>query len=213
MRPIPSITKIGDILLAAMDGNSTKVSPQQRARWAIGRTEWVSLTHDILPTVAVTVVTYFVTLAAAPKGTPIDKWAVGAPLVAGVVALVGAYVLLNLIEVTVNYVKAGPRLRIEEEERLQESLIASGEDSTMKAWLRQQLTRPEFHICFAAAFGSVTQRYPTRDVDVVVQLEAGSDERVRAAGLGIKELGRTLWESFSSPSTSSCSRGPRPTRC
>ena len=86
--PIPASAAIGDILLAAMDGNSTKVSPRQRARWAIGHTECVDLTHDILPAVGVAVVTYFVTLATAPKGTPIDKWAVGAPLIAGLIALV-----------------------------------------------------------------------------------------------------------------------------
>ena len=182
-----------------MDGNSTKISPRQRARWAIGHTGWVSLTHDILPAVAVAVVTYFVTLATAPKGTPIDKWAVGAPLVAGVVALVVAYLVLNLVEVTVNYARAGPRLRIEEDQRHQDSLIAGAQDSTITAWLRQQLARPELHIRFAAAFGSVTQTYPTRDVDVVVQLEPGSDDRVRAAGLQVKALGRIFKAEFQLP--------------
>jgi hypothetical protein len=182
-----------------MDGNSTKVSPRQRARWAIGHTGWVNLTHDIVPAVAVATVTYVVTLATAPKGTPIDKWAVGAPLVAGVVALAGAYLLVNLIEVTVNYVKAGPRLRIEEDQRRQGSLIAGAQDSTIIAWLRQQLVRPEFDIRFAAAFGSVTHTYETRDVDVVVQLEPGSDDHVRAAGLRLKKLGRTFMAEFQLP--------------
>lgn len=197
--PIPSIATIGDILLAAMDGNSTKVSPLERARWAIGHTGWVSLTHDILPAVAVAAVTYVVTLATAPKGTPIDKWAVEAPLIAGVVALMGAYLVLNLIEVTVKYAKAGPRLRIEEDEQRQDALIAGAQDSTITAWLRQQLARPEFHVRFAAAFGSVTQTYPTRDVDVVVQLEPGSDDRDRTAGLRVKALGRTFEAEFHLP--------------
>jgi hypothetical protein len=56
------------------------------------------------------------------------------------------------------------------------------EDSTITEWLRQQLAKPEFHILCAAAFGSVTQTYPTRDVDVVVQLKPGSDHRIRMAG-------------------------------
>jgi hypothetical protein len=196
---IPSIATIGDILLAAMNGNPAKISARQRARWAIGHTEWVSLTHDILPAVAVAAVTYVVTLATAPKETSIDKWAVGAPLVAGVVALVATYLLVNLVEVTVNYARAGPRLRIEEEERRQDSLIADAQDATITAWLRQQLARPEFHVRFAAAFGSVTQRYPTRDVDVVVQLEPSSDDRIRAAGLRVKELGRTFTAEFQLP--------------
>jgi hypothetical protein len=197
--PIPSSATIADRLLAAMNGDSTKVSLRQRARWAIGHTEWVSLAHDIVPAVAVAAVTYIVTLATAPKGTPPDKWAVGAPLVAGVVALVGMYLLLNLIEVIVKYVRAGPRLRIEEDRRRQNSLITGGQDSTMTAWLRQQLARSELHVRFAAAFGSVTQTYPTRDVDVVVQLEQGSDHHVRTAGRRVKELGRTFEAEFHLP--------------
>jgi hypothetical protein len=196
---IPSSATIGDILLAAMNGNPAKISARQRARWAIGQTEWVNVTHDILPAVAVAAVTYLVTLATAPKGTPIDKWVVGAPLVAGVVALVVVYLVLNLIEVTVNYSKAGPQLRKEEEQRRQDSLIKGAEDSTMTAWLRQQLARPEFHIRFAAAFGSVTKTYPTRDVDVVVQLEPGSDDRDRTAGLRVKALARTFTAEFQLP--------------
>lgn len=187
------------MLLAAMDGNSTKVSPRQRARWAVGHTGWVSPAYDILPAVATAVATYVVTLATAPKGTPIDKWAVEAPLVAGVVALVGAYLVLNVIEVIVKYVRAGPRLRIEEERRRQDSLIAGAQDSTITAWLRRQLARSEFPVRFAAAFGSVTRTYPTRDVDVVVQLEPGSDQRVRAAGLRLKELGRIFEAEFQLP--------------
>ncbi len=196
---IPSSATIGDILLAAMNGNSARVSPRQRARWAIGQTEWVNVTHDILSAVAVAAVTYLVTLATAPKGTPIDKWAVGAPLVAGVVALVVVYLVLNLIKVTVNYAKAGPQLRIEQEQRRQDSLIEGAQDSTMTAWLRQQLARQEFHIRFAAAFGSVTKRYPTRDVDVVVQFEPGSDDRDRTAGLLVKALARTFTAEFQLP--------------
>ena len=114
--PIPSIATIGDILLAAMNGNPAEISARQRARWAIDQTEWVNVTRDIVPAVAVAIVTYLVTLATAPKGTPIDKWAVGAPLIAGVIALAASYLVLNLIEVTVNYAKAGPQLRKEEEQ-------------------------------------------------------------------------------------------------
>jgi hypothetical protein len=182
-----------------MDGNSAKVTPRQRARWAIGQTKSVDVTHDVLPAVAVAVVTYFVTLATAPKGTPIDTWAVGAPLVAGVVALVVTYVVLNLIEVTVNYTKAGSKLRIQQDQEGQASLIVGARDATMTAWLRQQLARRELDIRFAAAFGSVTQTYETRDVDVVVQLGSGSDDRIRAAGLRVKALGPTFKAAFRIP--------------
>ena len=182
-----------------MDGNSTKISLRQRSRWAIGHTGWVSLSHDILPAVAVALLTYFVTLSTAPKGTPVDKWAVGAPLVAGAVALVGTYLVVNLVEAIINFARSGPRLRIEEDRRRQDSFIVGAEDSTMTAWLRQQLAKPEFHILFAAAFGSVTQTYTTRDVDVVVQLKPGSDHRIRMTGLQIKGLGRSFKAEFHLP--------------
>jgi hypothetical protein len=197
--PMPASATIGDILLAAMNGNPAKISARQRARWAIDQTEWVDVTHDIVPAVAVAIVTYLVTLATAPKGTPIDKWAVGAPLVAGVIVLVVVYLMLNLIEVTLNSAKAGPRLRIEEDKRGQESLIKGGEDATMTAWLRQQLARPELHVRFPAAFGSVTKTYRTRDVDVVVQLEPGSDDRDRTVGLRVKALASTFTAEFQLP--------------
>lgn len=182
-----------------MDGNSTKISPRQRSRWAIAHTGWVSLTHDILPAVAVAALTYFVTLATAPKETPVDKWAVGAPLVAGVVALGGTYLVVNLVEVIINYARSGQRLRVEEDRRRQDSFIVGAEHSTMRAWLRQQLAKPELHVLFAAAFGSVTQTYPTRDVDVVVQLKPGSDHRIRKAALQVKGLGRTFTAEFHLP--------------
>jgi hypothetical protein len=179
-----------------MDDNRARISPRQRARWAIRHTGWVSPAYDVLPAAAAAAATFVVTLVTAPKGTPVDEWSIGAPLVAGVVALLGTYLLVNLIEFAVRYAKAGPRLRIEEDRRRQDSLIANADDLTITDWLGQQLVRPEFHVRLAAVFGSVTQAYPTRDVDVVVQLQPGSDRRVRTAGLRLKELGRNFEAEF-----------------
>lgn len=67
------------------------------------------------------------------------------------------------------------------------------------AWLRQQLARQEFHIRFAATFGPVTQTYPTRDIDVLVQFKPGSDDRNRKADLRVKALARTFTAEFQLP--------------
>jgi len=133
-----------------------------------------------------------VTLLTAPAGTPIDKRAVGFPLAAGVIALVATFLVVNLIKFSVKCVKAGPRLRIEADREGQDSVIATAQDTTIMDWLRQQLGRREFHVRLAAVFGSITQAYPTRDVDVVVQLQPASDRRIRTLGLRLKELGRAV---------------------
>lgn len=133
-----STTRV-DILLAAMDGNSSRISLRQRGRQALAHTGWLSPTHDVLPAAGAAVATYVVTLVTAPTGTPVDKRAVGFPLAAGVIALVGVFLVVNLIEFTVNFVKAGPRLRIEADRRRQDSLIATAQDTTIMEWLRQQL--------------------------------------------------------------------------
>lgn len=185
-----------DILLAAMDGNSSQISLRQRGRQALARTGWLSPTHDVLPAAGAAVATYVVTLVTAPTGTPVDKRAVGFPLAAGVIALVGVFLVVNLIEFTVNFAKAGPRLRIEADRRRQDSLIATAQDTTIMEWLRQQLGRQALHVCFAAVFGSVTQAYPTRDVDVVVQLDAVEEGRIRELGLRLKGLGHTFETEF-----------------
>ncbi len=188
-----------DIVLVAMDGNSSRISLRQRGRQALAHTGWLSPTHDVLPAAGAAVATYVVTLITAPTGTPVDKRAVGFPLAAGVIALVGVFLVVNLIEFTVNFVKAGPRLRIEADRRRQDSLIATAQDTTIMEWLRQQFGRQALHVCFAAAFGSVTQAYPTRDVDVVVQLDAVGEGRIRELGLRLKGLGRTFEAEFGLP--------------
>jgi len=175
-----------------MHGTSSPISLRQRARWALDHTGWPSLTHDILPAVSAAVATYVVTLLTAPAGTPIDKRAVGFPLAAGVIALVATFLVVNLIKFSVKCVKAGPRLRIEADREGQDSVIATAQDTTIMDWLRQQLGRREFHVRLAAVFGSITQAYPTRDVDVVVQLQPASDRRIRTLGLRLKELGRAV---------------------
>lgn len=181
-----------------MDGTSS-ISLRRRARWSLHHTRWLSLTHDILPAVAAAVATYFITLVTAPAGTPIDRRAVGYPLGAGVVALAAVFVLVNLVEFTIKCAKAGPQLRIEADQGGQDSLIATAHDTLIKDWLRQQLGRPEFHVHVAAVFGSVTQAYPTRDVDVVVQLKPASDHHVRKQGLRLKGLSRSFEKEFGLP--------------
>jgi hypothetical protein len=177
----------------------SRISLRQRARWALHHTGWVNPTHDILPAVGVAIVTYVVTLITAPAGTSVDRRAIGFPLGAGVIALAMTFVLVNLIEFIVKCVSAGPRLRTESERRRQDSLIATAQDTTSKAWLEQQLGRTEFHVRLAAVFGSITQAYPTRDVDVVVQLKPASDHSIRKHGLRLKQLGRTFQAEFSLP--------------
>lgn len=115
------------------------------------------------------------------------------------VALAATFVMVNLIKFAVKCVKAGSQLRIEADQRRQESLIAAAQDTTIKDWLRQQLSRAEFHIRLAAVFGSVTRAYPTRDVDVVVQFRPASDHRIRKLGLRLNDLGRTFEAEFSLP--------------
>jgi predicted nucleotidyltransferase len=181
-----------------MDSTS-QASLRQRAQWALRDTGWLSPTHDILPAVSAALATYVVTLITAPAGTPVDRRAVGFPLAAGVVALAVTFVVANLIEFTVKYVKVGPRLRIESDLQRQDSLVATAQDTTIKNWLAQQLSRAEFHVQLAAAFGSVTRAYPTRDVDVVVQLKPASDRRIRKLGLRLKELGSTFEAEFGLP--------------
>ena len=45
----------------------------------------------------------------------------------------------------------------------------------------------------------MTRAYPTRDVDVVVQLDPAPDHRIRTLGLRLKELGRTFEAEFGLP--------------
>lgn len=179
--------------------NTSRISIQQRVLWALTHTGWLSPTHDILPSVSAAAATYVVTLLIAPPGTPVYHRAVGFPLAAGAAGLTGTFIVINIIEFTVKCVRAGPRLRIEADRRAQDSLIASAQDTTIKDWLRQQLTRPGFHVRFAAVFGSVTRAYPTRDVDVVVQLELATDHRIRKLGLRLKELGHDFKTEFDLP--------------
>lgn len=187
-----------DILLVAM-GSTSQISLLQRARWALQHTGWLSPTRDVLPAVSTALATYVVTLVTAPKGTPVDHRAIGFPLAAGVVALVVTFVVINLIEFAVKYVKSGSRLRVEGNQLRQNSLIAAAQDATFKDWLTRQLARAEFHVRLAAVFGSVTRAYSTRDVDVVVQFKPASDRHIRERGLRLKELGRTFKAEFGLP--------------
>ena len=107
--------------------------------------------------VVVAIVTYVVTLMTAPKGTPVDRRAVGYPLAAGVIALIAVYVVVNLVEFAANTKRAGPRLRVEVEQRRQDALVEGSRDTIMKDWLRMHLAQLSFDLQFAAAFGSVTE--------------------------------------------------------
>jgi hypothetical protein len=189
----------GRTLLGAMTRKHTKVPVRQRASWAAEHTRWTSLPYDILPSAVVAMVTYVVTLLTAPKGTPVDKRAVGFPLIAGVLALVATFLVVNAIEFAVRYVQAGPRLRIDEDQRCQGKLIEASKDVTIKGWVRQHLVHRQYHVLFAAAFGSITQSYETRDIDVLVQLKPASDAEVRRVGLRLKKLSRTLLSEFGLP--------------
>lgn len=155
--------------------------------------------YDILPSAVAAFVTYVVTLLAAPKGTPLDKRAVGFPLIAGVLALAATFIVVNGIEFAIRFVQSGPQLRIEDDHSHQTSLIKSSQDAVIKGWLRQHLAHPRFHVLFAAAFGSITRSYETRDVDVVIQLKPASDTQIRRDGLRLKRLSRTFEAEFDLP--------------
>jgi hypothetical protein len=182
-----------------MTGHRLTIPMGERARWAVRHTTWTSIWRDILPSVAAAVATYVVTLLTAPKGTPVDRRAVGYPLAAGVIALIAVYVVVNLVEFAVNVKRAGPRLRVEAEQRRQDALVQGSRDTIIKDWLRQYLAQPSFHVQFAAAFGSVTRSYATRDVDAVVQLMPASDHEVRMVGLRVKQVSRTFRDEFGIP--------------
>ena len=187
------------ILLGAMIGQRVTIPMGQRARWAVQHTTWTSVPRDILPAVVVAIVTYVVTLMTAPKGTPVDRRAVGYPLAAGVIALIAVYVVMNLVEFAANIKRAGPRLRVAVEQRRQDALVEGSRDTIMKDWLRMHLAQPSFDLQFAAAFGSVTRTYATRDVDVVVQLKPASDREIRRVGLRVKEVSRAFEGEFGVP--------------
>lgn len=118
---------------------------------------------------------------------------------AGVIALVAAYLTVNLVEFIVNWHRVGGLWRIERDRDLQSTLVADGRDAVIKRWVKNELGKPEFGVKFAAAFGSITGSYPTRDIDIVVQFDDASDQVIRKKAAGLQALGKVFEAEFNLP--------------
>lgn len=182
-----------------MEFGKPRIALDERVRRAVHATGWISLGHDIAPAVAAAVVTIIVTWAIAPA-RPAFSWdATSFPLLAGALALIATYLLVNCVEFGINCYRAGVEWRIEEDGRRQGTLVASSKDKVIKEWTRREMSRPKFGVKFAAAFGSVTAAYPTRDVDIVVQLEDVSDKNATKRAMALKGLNKVFREEFGLP--------------
>lgn len=171
----------------------------QRLGRAARATGWLSLTHDILPAVASAVVTIVVTWAIAPVRPRFSWKATSLPLIAGAIALIAAYLIVNLGEFIVNCRRAGGFWRIERDQTRQDALMVRGRDVVIKDWVRNEFGKPELGVKFAAVFGSITESYPTRDIDVVVQLKNASDKVIRKRGMNLQSLNKAFEAEFSLP--------------
>lgn len=182
-----------------MESHKPKIALDERVRRAARATGWLSLSHDVAPAVAAAVVTIIVTWAIAPARPAFSWGATSFPLLAGAVALVATYLLANFVELGINCYRAGAEWRIENDGRRQDILVASVKDKVIREWARKELGRPRFGVKFAAAFGSVTATYPTRDIDIVVQLKDASDQAATKRAMALKGLNKVFMEEFGLP--------------
>jgi predicted nucleotidyltransferase len=185
--------------LVCMESNTPRIALDERVRRAAHATGWISVSHDVAPAVAGAVATIIVTWAIAPARPAFSWGTTSFPLLAGAMALIAIYLLVNFVEFGINCYRAGVEWRIEEDGRRQGTLVASTKDKVIKEWARKELNRPKFGVKFAAAFGSVTATYPTRDIDIVVQLEDGSDQTSTKRAAALKGLNRVFREEFGLP--------------
>ncbi len=77
--------------------------------------------------------------------------------------------------------------------------MVRGRDVVIKDWVRNEFGKPELGVKFAAVFGSITESYPTRDIDVVVQLKNASDKVIRKRGMNLQSLNKAFEAEFSLP--------------
>jgi hypothetical protein len=182
-----------------MEHNRSGITFVERVRRATRATGWISPSHDVAPAVASAVATLIVSWAIAPA-QPVFSWgAAGFPLLAGAVALIATYLAVNSVEFAINCYRTGVAGRIEHDQQRQDDLVASSKDKVIKEWVKAELGKPSFGVKFAAAFGSVTATYPTRDVDIVVQLKDVSDRTAAKRAIAIKELNAVFRAEFGLP--------------
>jgi hypothetical protein len=144
-------------------------------------------------------VTIVVTWSIAPVRPRFSWKATSLPLIAGAIAFIAAYLIFNFGEFIINCRRVGELWRIERDQDHQNAIIARGKDVVIKDWVQNELGKPVYGIKFAAAFGSITQSYPTRDIDIIVQLKTAPDQVVTKRGMKLQGLNRVFEAEFSLP--------------
>jgi hypothetical protein len=150
--------------------------------------EWLSITRDVLPSVAAAVATYLVTAWLSHDNRPFKPWLDLTPVAAGTVAFISVYVVIKAVDVLRGVVGARRTLLSAAEAARQQRLVDAGPAPAMRAWLRAALADSSLGVSFAAIFGSLAGDYKTRDADVIVQLGEASDTRLRRRTLKTKSL-------------------------
>lgn len=182
-----------------MEHGRRGIALAERLRRAMRATGWISPGHDIAPAVAAAVATIIVTWAIAPAHPPFDWGATSFPALAGAAALIATYLGVNFTEFAINCHKVGVNWRIEADGRRQDYQVAIAKDKVIKEWARSEISKPKFGVQFAAAFGSVTASYATRDIDIVVQLKNASDRAATRRAVALKALDRVFQQEFGLP--------------
>ena len=73
---------------------------------------------------------------------------------------------------------------------------ASWRDDQMKLFLCNSLSNPDYGVAKCYAFGSVVGRYPTRDVDIVVQFDSSKQGSVRIYRERLRNIESSFQESY-----------------
>ena len=64
----------------------------------------------------------------------------------------------------------------------------------MKSFLRNALSNPWYGVAKCYAFGSVVGKYPTRDVDIIIQFDSSKRGRVRNCRDRLRNIERSFQE-------------------
>jgi hypothetical protein len=147
----------------------------------------------------VAVVTFVATLKTNAGSPQFQSEPVLIPSIAGLAALFATLVLENTLAFVWHLTRAPALVRAKDEEARQASIIALGTDGSIKQWLRATLSNPKLGVIFAAAFGGLVAMYPTRDVDVLVQLGDAIDHTLRKRVLAIKRLSIHFEDAYHMP--------------
>jgi predicted nucleotidyltransferase len=164
-------------------------------RRAARETKWFTY-RDVIPAVAMAIATVLSTILVTRHDEHFKASPIIIPAALGLLALVGTFVVMNLVAFARNAVIAAGRLRGEDESQRQGTLLSDSVKSNMRSWIRSALADPKFGVELVAVFGSVIKDFNAWDIDVIVQLLPAEKGRLRKRAIEIQSLNEAFHETY-----------------